>query len=81
MAVTQKAPVASTFGDNITEAAWRHKASWYQISNDDRMINPKLEKIMAKRMNAKSILTFDSSHASLASHPEEVSRFILSAIT
>lgn len=80
MAVTQKAPVASTFGDNITDAAWRHKDSWYQVSTEDRMINPELEKIMAERMDAKAILKLNSSHASLASHPREVSRLILSAV-
>ncbi|MGW6513488.1 alpha/beta hydrolase, partial [Streptomyces niveus] len=38
MAVTQKAPLASTFGDNISTPAWRSKPSWYQVSTEDRMI-------------------------------------------
>lgn len=80
MAVTQKAPVASTAGGNITDPAWKLKDTWYQISTEDRMIDPDLEKIMASRMNARAILKLDSSHASLASHPKEVARFIMSAV-
>jgi len=41
MAVTQKAPLASTFADKITAPAWKKKPSWYQVSSDDRMIAPK----------------------------------------
>ncbi|MDA4635813.1 alpha/beta hydrolase, partial [Escherichia coli] len=40
MGVTQKAPLASTFGDEITNPAWKSKHSWYQISSDDHMIHP-----------------------------------------
>lgn len=40
MAVTQKAPVGSTFGNKVTVPAWKSKPSWYQISSDDRMIHP-----------------------------------------
>ncbi|MFP2767899.1 hypothetical protein [Oceanisphaera sp. KMM 10153] len=40
MAVTQKAPLGSTFDDNVTAPAWKKKPSWYQISSEDRMIHP-----------------------------------------
>lgn len=76
MAVTQKAPLASTFGDSITNPAWKNKPSWYQISSNDRMINPENQKMMSSRMNAKKVITLDSSHASLASRPVEVSDLI-----
>jgi len=79
MAVTQKAPLASTFGDTITNPAWRHKPSWYQISNHDRMINPENQKRMSGRMNARKIISLDASHASLASRPKEVSALIAEA--
>ena len=72
MAVTQKAPVASTFEDKITAPAWKKKPSWYQISNQDRMISPENEKWMSGRLNAKRIITLEASHASLASMPDEV---------
>ncbi|MGY3441958.1 MULTISPECIES: alpha/beta hydrolase [unclassified Bradyrhizobium] len=81
MAVTQKAPLASTFGDNITAPAWRKKPVWYQISSDDRMINPDNQKRMSERMNPRKIITLAAGHASLASKPIEVSAFIDEAAT
>ncbi|ARM05397.1 alpha/beta hydrolase [Burkholderia pseudomallei] len=79
MAVTQKAPIANTFADRITAPAWKKKPSWYQISSQDRMINPENEKMMSGRMNAKKIITLDASHASLASRPKEVTALIVEA--
>ena len=76
MGVTQKAPLASTFGDNITDPAWRHKPSWYQISSQDRMIAPENQKAMSGRLNARKVITLDAGHASLASHPVEVAALI-----
>ena len=76
MGVTQKAPLASTFGDNITDPAWRHKPSWYQISSQDRMIAPENQKAMSARLNARKVITLDAGHASLASHPLEVAALI-----
>lgn len=76
MAVTQKAPLASTFGDAISAPAWKKKPSWYQISSQDRMIAPENEKMMSARLNAKKVITLDASHASLASKPVEVAALI-----
>ena len=76
MGVTQKAPLASTFGDNISDPAWRHKPSWYQISSQDRMIAPENQKAMSARLNARKVITLDAGHASLASHPLEVAALI-----
>jgi pimeloyl-ACP methyl ester carboxylesterase len=61
-----------------TVAAWRSKPSFYQVSTEDRVINPDLERFMAKRMNARTI-ELKSSHVSLLSHPVEVSGLILEA--
>ena len=81
MAVTQKAPLAGTFGDQITSAAWARKPSWYQISSDDRMIHPENQKMMSARLNARKIVTLAASHASLASRPTEVAALIHEAAT
>lgn len=81
MAVTQKAPLASTFGNNITAPAWKKKPTWYQISSEDRMINPENEKRMAERMNPRKIITLAAGHASLASKPVEVTALIDEAAT
>jgi pimeloyl-ACP methyl ester carboxylesterase len=61
-----------------THAAWRSKPSYYAVSTQDRTINPDLERFMAKRMGAKTI-EVNSSHLSLISHPEEITRLILEA--
>ncbi|WOX20911.1 alpha/beta hydrolase [Streptomyces solicathayae] len=72
MAVTQKAPIGSTFGDNVTAPAWRNKPVWYQVSTEDRMIHPDNERRMAARMNPRETVELDASHASLASRPGRV---------
>ena len=72
MAVTQKAPLAATFGDAVTAPAWRNKPSWYQVSSQDRMIAPTNQARMAARLNARKVVTLDASHASLASRPSEI---------
>jgi pimeloyl-ACP methyl ester carboxylesterase len=81
MAVTQKAPLASTFGNTINSPAWKKKPCWYQVSSDDRMIHPENQRNMAGRMNPRKIVTLAASHASLASKPVEVSGLIDEAAT
>jgi pimeloyl-ACP methyl ester carboxylesterase len=76
MAVTQKAPVGSTFADKMGTPAWRSRPSWYQISSEDRMIHPENQKRMSGRLGAKKIITLAAGHASLASKPDEVSALI-----
>lgn len=80
MGVTQKAPIGSTFGDTVTAPAWRAKPSYYQISTEDRMIHPDNQRMMSERMQPVKIIELASSHASLASHPAEVTDLIIEAI-
>jgi pimeloyl-ACP methyl ester carboxylesterase len=61
-----------------TVAAWRSKPTFYAVSTEDRTINPDLERFMAKRMGAKTI-ELKSSHLSMISHPDEITRLILEA--
>jgi pimeloyl-ACP methyl ester carboxylesterase len=72
MAVTQKAPVRSTFSNTVSAPAWKHKPSWYQVSTNDRMIHPDTERRMAARMNPRRTVELDASHASLASQPNAI---------
>ncbi|CAK9890481.1 MULTISPECIES: alpha/beta hydrolase [Pseudomonas] len=76
MSVTQKAPLASTFGDPVGEPAWKHKPSWYQLSAQDRMIHPDNQAFMAARLKPKELLTLEASHASLVSRAAEVAALI-----
>ncbi len=80
MAVTQKAPLGSTFGDTVTAPAWKAKPTWYQVSTEDRMIHPDNERRMAERMNPRKIVELAASHASLASQPGPVVDLIEEAI-
>jgi len=76
ISATQKAPLASTFGDTIGEPAWKHKPSWYQLSTHDRMIHPDNQAFMAERLQPKELLTLEASHASLVSRAAEVAALI-----
>ena len=66
------------FASRTTEAAWRHKPTWYAVSTNDRTTSPELERFLAKRMNAHTI-ELASGHLSLLSHPDEITRLILQA--
>jgi pimeloyl-ACP methyl ester carboxylesterase len=81
MAVTQKAPVGSTFGNTVSGPAWKKKPTWYQVSTSDRMIHPDTERRMAERMKPRSTVELDASHASLASQPNAVADLIDQAAT
>src|ERR1700691_2669779 len=81
MAVTQKAPVGSTFGNAVSDPAWKKKPTWYQVSTSDRMIHPDTERRMAERRNPRSTIELDASHASLASQPSAIVDLIDQAAT
>jgi pimeloyl-ACP methyl ester carboxylesterase len=81
MAVTQKAPLGSTFGDTVSDPAWKKKPTWYQVSADDRMIHPDSERQMAERMKPRSTIELAASHASLASQPTAIAELIDEAAT
>jgi pimeloyl-ACP methyl ester carboxylesterase len=61
-----------------SQAAWRSKPSFYAVSTEDRTIDPDLERLMARRMGARTI-EVRSSHLSLISHPQEIASLILEA--
>ena len=79
MAAVQKPLAASIFADRATQAAWKTKPSWYLLSENDRIINPDLERFMANRLGAKKVVSIPSDHASLVSHPAEVAQLIMDA--
>lgn len=66
------------FGDVGANAAWKTKPSWYVVASEDKTINPELEKMMAKRANAKTIV-LKASHVAMLSKPNEVLDVILDA--
>lgn len=79
IAAVQKPISASSFGAKVAQAAWKSKPSWYLVSENDRMINPDLERFMAKRIGAKEVISIPSSHVAMVSHPNEVVKLITDA--
>jgi pimeloyl-ACP methyl ester carboxylesterase len=77
MACAQKPINGAAFGAPSGEPAWKQKPSWYQISENDKMIPPETEAFMAKRINARKIISLSAGHASMASNSKEVTDFIL----
>jgi pimeloyl-ACP methyl ester carboxylesterase len=80
LAATEAPTSGSVFGTSMTDAAWRHKSSWYVVAENDRMINPDYERFAAKRMGAK-VLSLPTSHVPMLSKPDEVAAFIADAAT
>ena len=74
-AAVQKPIIGSVFGASVTEAAWKTIPSWYLVSQDDKAINPDLERFYAKRMKAKTS-EVKASHVAFISHPAVVVRLI-----
>jgi pimeloyl-ACP methyl ester carboxylesterase len=75
MAAAQKPIFGAIFGQSVPTAAWRTIQSWYLVAQDDRAINPQLERFYAKRMNAKTS-EIKSSHLPFISHPQKVAALI-----
>jgi pimeloyl-ACP methyl ester carboxylesterase len=64
--------------DKISTPAWKVKPSWYIVASEDHMINPDLERTLAKRIHATT-LVLQSSHVPMLSQPTKVAAFISEA--
>ena len=78
MAVTQGPIFGKAFDEKVTKAAWQNKPSWFIVAEKDRMIQPALERAMAKKINA-STTTLPTSHVPMQSRPKDVAAVILAA--
>ncbi|WP_395348252.1 alpha/beta fold hydrolase [Variovorax sp. UC122_21] len=79
MAVTQGAIQAKAFEQKVSAAAWKTKPSWYIVSSADHMIQPALQRDMAKRIGAH-VTTLNTSHVPQQSQPAKVAEVILDAV-
>jgi pimeloyl-ACP methyl ester carboxylesterase len=75
MAISQVPISAEAFGGKATVAAWKEKPSYAVVATQDRMINPDLERFMAKRAQSQTI-ELVGSHAIFLLHPGEVATLI-----
>ncbi len=80
LAATQKPTASAAFDQEVNSAAWKTIPSWYLVAQEDQVINPQLERFMAKRINAKTT-EIKASHVSFLSHPNEVAKLIEAAAT
>jgi pimeloyl-ACP methyl ester carboxylesterase len=75
MAAAQKPVSRSVFGASVAQPAWKAIPSWYLVSQEDRALNPELERFYARRIRATTI-EVKSSHVAFVSHPDAVVRLI-----
>lgn len=76
LAAVQKPYNKSILVEKSGPPAWKQLPSWYQVSENDSLIPPDVERMFAKQINATTI-SIPSSHASPLSHPNEVAQLIL----
>lgn len=67
---------ASVFTTPAGHPAWKDKPSWYMVAKADRIINPDLERMYAKRAGSKTVEIAGASHSVYESHPAEVAALI-----
>jgi pimeloyl-ACP methyl ester carboxylesterase len=79
-ALSQKPTAARCLEEVSGSPAWKVKPCWYQISSLDRLLPTETQRFMSERMNAKSTITLKTSHASVATCPDEIVKLIEEAI-
>jgi pimeloyl-ACP methyl ester carboxylesterase len=75
----QALTAATVFTTPATHPAWKDKRSWYMVARADRIINPDLERMYAKRAGSKTVEIDGASHSVYQSHPAEVAAMIEAA--
>lgn len=75
---TQGPQAFSALKEKITVPAWQTKPNWYIVAAHDRMINPDLERALAKKMNATTT-TLPTSHVAMLAQPGQVAAVIMEA--
>src|ERR1700686_939040 len=80
-AQAQELTAASVFGVPAGTPAWKTKPSWYMVAKADRIINPDLERMYAKRARSHTVEIEGASHSVYESHPKEVAELIEDAAT
>jgi pimeloyl-ACP methyl ester carboxylesterase len=79
MAQSQVFTADEVFHAVIGSPAWKKKPSWYMVAKGDRIINPNLERMYAKRAKSKTVEIEGASHSVYISHPQEVAKLIMDA--
>ena len=77
MAISQTPTTDSIFHAIIQNPAWKTKPSWYMVAKSDRIINPDLERMYAKRAKSQLVEIEGASHSVYISHAKEVAELII----
>jgi len=78
LAAAQGPISGAIFGTPAGAPAWRAIPSWYQVSTEDQVINPELQRFVAARMGAQ-VIELPASHASPVSRSRELAALIETA--
>lgn len=81
MANSQPPTADTVFHAIIRNPAWKTKPSWYMVAKSDRIINPDLERMYAKRAKSRVVEIEGASHSVYISHAKEVAQLIIDAAT
>ena len=79
LAAAQQPIRARALVDQVTQAAWRTKPSWYGVADEDRIIAPAVQRETARRINA-SVVSLRAGHLPFLSKPNETTAVILAAV-
>jgi pimeloyl-ACP methyl ester carboxylesterase len=75
MAISQVPIFGEALHAKVTVASWKDKPSYAVVAQKDRMINPDLERFMAKRAQSQTI-ELAGPHAIFLVHPREIAALI-----
>ncbi len=79
MTVTQGPIQSKAFEQKVSVAAWKTRPSWYVVAGADHMIQPALQRDMAKKIGAR-VTTLNTSHVPQQAQPAKVAEVILDAV-
>ena len=79
LAAAQRPVALSVLEEPSGAPAWRTIPSWYQVAGADKAIGAKLERLMAKRIKARTSTVAGASHVVMMSRPGATTRVILAA--
>ena len=75
----QMLTAGQVFTTPVTDPAWKVKPSWALVAQDDKIINPKLERFYAARAHSHVVEVPGASHSVYESHPKDVAALIETA--
>lgn len=79
LGATQRPIAVAAFAEPLQGApAWRTLRAWYQLSTQDRVLQPAAQRWMAARMGAE-LVEVEASHASPIAQPEAIATLIRQA--